>query len=58
METAPERDKKGVDRIWPARIANVMSECFFGLLWAIVIALLVLAPGVISGSVDFIYANF
>jgi hypothetical protein len=35
-----------------------IREIVFGLIWGIILTLLVLAPGIVSDSVDFVYANF
>jgi hypothetical protein len=35
-----------------------LKEIGFGLVWGLIITLLIVAPGVVSDSVDFIYANF
>lgn len=35
-----------------------LKEIGFGLLWGLIITLLVISPGVMSDSIDFIYANF
>jgi hypothetical protein len=37
---------------------KVIRAALAGLLWAIVIAALAMAPGVVSSKVDFVYALF
>ena len=39
-------------------LPHYLKEILFGLAWGIIIVLLVIAPGVLSNSIDFIYANF
>lgn len=40
------------------KIKYILKEAGYGLFWALILTALVLSPGVLNNSADFIYANF